>query len=403
MRDRFAVAGLGIALFVYNLAAPAQTAAGQEVPQMMQQGAEAMAAGHFNQAVADYTEVTRRRPDFAGGYFNLGLAEFQTGRLEPAGAALQKALHLHPGIPGANLFLGIIAYRQNRFEAAEDSLIRATHEAPRNAKAWMWLGVCYLAQDKAQAAVPPLDKAYALDPNDIDILYHRGRAYFLVANASYRKMFKLNPDSVRVHQVLGEAYAKGYRNNEAIIQFKLAVKMAPSLPGLHEELADQYWVVGRLDKAAAAYREELQIDPYSAVVKYKLGSLLVLQRQSAEGVKLLREALSADPSLTDAHYYLGSGLMDLGHDQQAIHQLRVAIAADPANNRAMSSYYKLAQLYRGLHQMPAAQDAMQNFLRMKAQVQKRRDRLTAQVVRSRSELPVDDPAPPVVAQAHPEN
>ena len=73
--------------------------------------------------------------------------------------------------------------------------------------------------------------------------------------------------------------------------------------------------------------------------------------------------------------------------------MRLAIAADPANNRAMSSYYKLSQLYRGLHQMPAAQEAMQNFLRMKAQVQNRRDRLAAQVVRSRSELPVDDPVP----------
>jgi tetratricopeptide (TPR) repeat protein len=386
---RLAVAVLSAVLL--GTMAAAQATPDGPVREAMQEGAAAMAGGNFGAAVADYTTVTRRLPDFAEGYLNLGLALEQAGSLDDARAALEKALHLKPGLRGANLFLGLADYRENRFKNAEARLLRETEIDPRDAKAFMWLGVCKLALDDPQGAISPLDRAYALDPSDTDILYHRGRAYLLVANASYAEMFKLDHDSMRVHQVLAEAYAQGYRNQDAIAQFELAVKMAPRQPGLHEELADQFWIVGQLDKAAEAYREELLIDPHAESSKYKLGSLLVLNQDPAEGVKLLRVVLQDDPTLSDAHYYLGRGLMSLGNDQEAIHQLQLAVAADPSNDRAMSAYYQMAEAYRDLHDTQNAGAAMKNFLRMRAQMKARQELHTAEIVRKRTELPVEDP------------
>jgi tetratricopeptide (TPR) repeat protein len=377
-------------------AAFAQTAADAAVGQAMQQGAAAMTSGDFSTAVAAYTTVTQKLPSFAEGYLNLGLALEQAGSLDDARAALEKALRLKPGLRGANLFLGIADYRENRFKDAEPRLLRETAIDPRDAKAFMWLGVCKLALDDPQGAIAPLDRAYALDPADADILYHRGRAYLLVANASYDAMFKLDHDSMRVHQVLAEAYAQGYRNQDAISEFELAVKMAPQQPGLHEELADQFWIVGQLDKATEAYRDELAIDPRAESAKYKLGSLLVLNRNalnqsSAAGVALLRDVLRDDPAFSDAHYYLGRGLLSLGNDQEAIQQLQLAVAADPRNDRAMSAYYQLAQAYRNLHDTQNAEVAMKDFLRMRAQVKERQEQHTAEIVHKRTELPVEDP------------
>jgi tetratricopeptide (TPR) repeat protein len=371
--------------------AHAQTATDSGASQAMQQGAAAMASGNFSAAVAAYSTVTHRLPDFAEGYFNLGLAQEQAGSLDEARAALEKSLHLKPGLRGANLFLGIVDYRENHFKEAETSLLRETVIDPHDAKAFMWLGVCKLALDDPQGAIAPLDKAFALDPKDEDILYHRGRAYLLVANASYDAMFKLDHDSMRVHQVLAEAYAQGYRNQDAISEFELAVKMAPHQPGLHEELADQLWIVGQLDQAADAYRQELAVDPQAESAEYKLGSLLVLNRNPAEGVELLRAVLKDDPALSDAHYYLGRGLLSLEKDREAIEQLQLAIAADPSNDRAMSAYYQLAQAYRDLHDTQNAETAMKEFLRMRAQVKERQEQHTAQIARKRTELPVDDP------------
>ncbi len=350
-----------------------------------------MSAGHFSDAVAAYTEVTHRLPDFAEGYCNLGLALEEAGNLDDARTAFESALRLKPALRGANLFLGIVDYRENRFKDAEARLLRETQIDPHDAKAFMWLGVCRLALDDPQDAITPLDTAYALDPKDEDILYHRGRAYLLVANASYDAMFKLDHDSMRVHQVLAEAYAQGYRNQEAISEFEIAVKMAPHQPGLHEELADQFWIVGQLDKAADAYREELSVDPQAESAKYKLGSLLVLNQNPTEGVEFLRSVLKDDPALSDAHYYLGRGLITLNQDKEAIEQLRLAVAADPANDRAMSAYYQLAQAYRSLHDTQNAEAAMKDFLRMRAQVKERQELHTAEIARKRSELPVEDP------------
>jgi tetratricopeptide (TPR) repeat protein len=378
----------GFRLFAANTPEQTMNAAATEA---LQKGAAAMAAGNFTEAVADYTAVTRAMPAFAGGYFNLGLALEQAAQLGQARAALEKAIALKPNLRGANLFLGLIAYRENRYQEAEAKLSRETRLDPRDAKAWMWLGVCYLAQENPQAAIPPLDRAYALDPKDADILYHRGHAYLLMADSSYAAMFRLNPDCMRVHQVLAEAYAKSYRTQQAISEFQVAIGMAPRQPGLHEELADQYWVAGDLDKATDAYRAELQIDPHSATSMYKLGSLLVINRNPGEGITLLESALRADPSLNDAHYYLGTGLMSLNENQQAIQEFERAIAADPGDNRAMSSYYKLALLYRKLDDERAANDAMQNFLRMKDQTNAQQSRRTAQIVRDRTSLPVENP------------
>jgi tetratricopeptide (TPR) repeat protein len=369
----------------------AQAVTDETIRPAMQHGAEAMSSGDFGGAIAAYSEVTQKLPQFAEGYFNLGLALEQAGKLDDARAALEKSLQLKPGLRGANLFLGIVDYRQNRLKETETHLRRETAIDTRSAKAFMWLGVCRLAQDDPQGAIAPLDKAYALDSTDTDILYHRGRAYLLVANASYDSMFKLNHDSMRVHQVLAEAYAQGFRNPEAIAEFELAVKMAPRQPGLHEELADQYWIAGNTDKASAAYRVELEIDPYAVTSMYKLGSLLVLNQHASEGVQLLHEALRGDPSLNDAHYYLGTGLMGAGNDQDAVREFQMAIASGPQDDRAMISYYKLAQVYRQLHDAQAAQAAMQNFLRLRDQTKERQDQHSAQIGRDRAQLPVEDP------------
>jgi tetratricopeptide (TPR) repeat protein len=160
---------------------------------------------------------------------------------------------------------------------------------------------------------------------------------------------------------------------------------------LHESLGDQYWSSGNLDKAAEAYKTELEIDPSDTMAKFKLGSLEVVHANSAEGVPLLRQVLREDPTLRDAQYYLGDGLQDLGQDEEAAHEYELAIATDPTDDRAMTSYYRLSQVYKKMHRTDDAHEALANYQRLKAQTQTRQDTRRAQIVRKRSQLPVDDP------------
>jgi len=393
------VALAGLSLWMPAELGRAQAASADGLGELMQQGMQAMSKGDFKAAAVAYSAVVKQRPDFAEGQFNLGLAEEQAGQLDDARGSLRKALRLHPGLRGANLFLGIAEYRLNHLKEAEAALEQETQADPRNAKAWMWLGVCRLAESNPQGAIPALDKAYALDPKDVDILYHRGRAYLLMANESYEAMYRLNGNSVRVHQVLGESFAKSYSTDSAIAEFALAVKVAPHQPGVHEELADQYWIAGKVDEAIAAYRGELEVDPHAATSLYKLGSLLVEHDRAGEGVELLRSALKEDPSLADAHYYLASGLAAQDRDQEAIDEYKAAIAAEPEGDRAISGYYKLAQVYRKLHRGEEAQAALASFQRVKQASRQRQQQKATQLARLRSELPVEDKERAAIAES----
>ena len=103
---------------------------------------------------------------------------------------------------------------------------KETNYYPADANAWMWLGVVHLAKEQPEAAAEALDKAAKLDPTNVDILYDRGRAHLLISKDSYDKMFKADPNSWRVRQVLAQADAESDRHTDAIAEYEAAIKLA---------------------------------------------------------------------------------------------------------------------------------------------------------------------------------
>src|SRR6266581_4339835 len=136
----------------------------------------------------------------------------------------------------------------------------------------MKIGVVELAREHAEEAAEALDKAAKLAPDNVDILYHRGRAHLLVSKESYARMFKAAPDSWRVHHVLAQADAESDRHDEAIAEYLAAIALAPNQPGLHEGLGTEYRMLGKMDEAAAALEREIDIAPHNPLALYKLGT-----------------------------------------------------------------------------------------------------------------------------------
>jgi tetratricopeptide (TPR) repeat protein len=358
-----------------------------------EQGNDALRKGNATDAVHDFQEFLRLQPGSAEGYFNLGLALQSAGKLDESLAALHKAASLQPGLHGARLFTGIVNYKLNHLAAAHGDLVSETRLEPKNAAGWMWLGVVELAQDHADAAAASLDKAAALDPTNLDILYHRARAHLLISKASYAAMFKLSPDSWRVHEVLGQADAEAFRTDDAINEFRLALHAAPHEPGLNEELGDACWTQGNLQDADDAYSEEIKIDPANAIVLYKLGSLRVTRGDSARGVPLLDRALALDSSISDAHYYLGKGDVALGKNGLAIEHFKLATNPQGTEELRMMSWYQLAILYRNLDRTREAGEALAAFRNMKTVRDERRESKLQEHMRRRDQLPMQETIP----------
>src|SRR5438876_2037220 len=241
------------------------------------QASAAMRRGDLNAAAEGFEVAAKTAPSFAPAHLNLGLVREEQGRFDEAIASLQKALSLKPGLHGANLFLGIAYYRTNRFEPAIAAVKKETLAYPKDASAWMWQGVIQLAMDRPEDAAVALDKAASLAPDNVDILYHRGQAHLLVSKNSYGQMFKADPKSWRVHQVLAQANAEAERPMDAIAEYLEAIRLAPTQPGLHEELGSEYSSAAKPVEAEAAFSRELEIDSHNAVARYKLGVLAIAQ------------------------------------------------------------------------------------------------------------------------------
>src|SRR3984885_7706342 len=326
---------------------------------------QAMREGRLDEAGAGFAAVVTESPGFAEAYFNLGLVRQEQGQYDDAIPSFHKALTLQPRLHGANLFLGITEFRLNHLDKAGSAVQKETVAYPKDANAWMWLGVVRLAQERAEEAADALDRADQLKPNAQDILYHRGRAHLLVSKNSYAEMFKIDPHSWRVHRVLAQANAEADRHVDAIAEYEVAIKLAPTQPGLHEELGSEYRNANKIPEAEAAFQRELEIDPQNVLARYKLGAIAVEQGDGAKGKELMEAAQREKPGLAHMDYNLGRAEMLLGNDAAAAGHFEQTVSSDTTAEVVEQAWYQLGTIYRRQHRMDEARTAMATFQKLK--------------------------------------
>jgi tetratricopeptide (TPR) repeat protein len=359
-------------LLVFLLLLPVVVALGQTaqvspaITERFQQAAEAMREGNLDRAGDGFASIVKDAPQFAEAYLNLGLVREEQGRHADAITSFKKALELKPRLRGANLFLGVAQFRSNQMDSAIVALHKETAAYAKDANAWMWLGVVELEKGDGQGAADALDRAAKLSPDNVDILYHRGRAHLFVSNESYSRMFKADPKSWRIRQLLAEANASAERHMDAIAEYEAAIKLAPNEPRLHEDLGTQYRLAGKTQEAEQAYLKELEIDPQNITAQYKLGVLAIEKGDAAHGKSLIEAALRVRPDLQHSDYNLGRAEMLLGNDAAAAqHFERATSAAGSDPDVVEQSWYQLGIVYRRLHRIDEAQKAMAAFQKLK--------------------------------------
>lgn len=164
----------------------------QEALQQAQQG-------HFDVAVALFSELIERYPNSASDYSNRGLVHFQSGQLEAAIEDYNQAIELNPQLDSAyNNRANYYAAQGKFLEAILDYDI-ALDLNPANVRVWINQGITFRELEMYDRALESFELALCLGRLEGHIYAERGRTYHLrgdwnCALGDYRRAIETLPE-----------------------------------------------------------------------------------------------------------------------------------------------------------------------------------------------------------------
>jgi Flp pilus assembly protein TadD len=153
---------------------------------------------------------------------------------------------------------------------------------------------------------------------------------------------KKSPDGFIPHNNLGLAYSKQGRTDEAIEEYKEALRLNPYYAGAHNNLGLAYVDKGLLDTAIGEYNMALKLNPEDELAYNNLGIALEKLERLAEAIEAYKKALNLEPDFAEAHYNLGNLYYENGLSEQAIIEYKEALRIKPDNQEAL---YNLGTVY----------------------------------------------------------
>lgn len=340
---------------------------------------EAERRGDLATAEKEYQAVLKLSPDLAEVSANLGLVYYLQRKDSDAIRVFQEALKRKPGLFAANLFLGMTYTRTNQYEKSIEPLKKAISLNPGELRAYLNLGLSYSELGQDREAMKVLQSAADRWPEDVEVLYNLGIVYTRLMTGTYKKMAQVDPDSYRVHQLLGASYEARRETKKAIEEYKLAIQKKPDFAGLHYALGNIYWRDGDLQQAEREFLEEIKIAPENYLTTWKLGNIYLLNKQYDLAFQYLEKAIQQKPDLGQAHRDLGKALLQTDGDlaKAMVHLKKVTELAP----EEPTTHYLMAQIYRkqGKRAEQAAELALFEKLRRAQQEREQSARAAAAV------------------------
>jgi tetratricopeptide (TPR) repeat protein len=128
------------------------------------------------------------------------------------------------------------------------------------------------------------------DPRDIDAL----------RETKYRRTLARDPNDAREHYNLANTLSRQHRRDDAIAEYRIAVKLAPQLAPASFNLANLLLDAGRVDDAIAAYQAALLAQPQYPEAELNLGHAVDRRGDKAGAVAHYRKALALRPGYPEA-------------------------------------------------------------------------------------------------------
>lgn len=220
------------------------------------------------------------------------------------------------------------------------------------------LGRAQLAQGKFQVALEQFRKVLASEPRNIDALYYLSFTARALSQQEYQRLFALDPNSSRVHQLLGQAALEAEDPAQAEAEFQQALKINPGSAEVAIELAELKRSQSKFDDAISYYNQAEQIGGVNYDVAYGLGACYIYNQEYGKAQEWLKKAVTLGPVSGAAHFALGDAFFMDGKLDAAIPELKASLRFEP---RMRQAYFLLGRAYSKLGRKEEANAAFQKL------------------------------------------
>jgi tetratricopeptide (TPR) repeat protein len=312
----------------------------------------ALRAAVYENVETLWRDTIAKSPGAWMAHNNLGVLLMRRGATQEAIEEYGEALRLKPDLVEAHLNLANILTGEGRVETAMTHYREAIRLDPESAEAHFDLG-----------------RALAGQGRDGD------------AMAEYLEALRLRPNYAEADNSVGVALIRSGNKADGIERLERAVRAKPDYVDARVNLGDAFAATGRLDDAIAQYAEALRLGSNRAAVRYNLGRALARSDRTAEAVEQYVEALKLEPGLAEASNSLGMALASMDRWTEAIERFRAALRDRPdfaeAHNNLGIALVRSGLLPEAIEQFQSAIRLRPEFDEARANLERAQDAMRA--------------------------
>jgi tetratricopeptide (TPR) repeat protein len=255
--------------------------------------------------------------------FNLGqalgeaVALHRQGQLREAERIYARVLKAAPDHFDALNLLGGIKIQQGQFGEAQRLLAAAVKARPEIAAGWSNLGQAQHALKRPADALQAFDKARALAPEDVDILYQHANALISLnrhreALDELQAVLAAKPQHFEARLNSGLTQAALGSPQRALADFDAALALIPQHPVAHFNRGVVLIKLGRYAEAVAANERAVAAAPDYATAWLNRGMALAQLRRFADAIACYGEVLARRKDNADAYFNRALALLTTG-------------------------------------------------------------------------------------------
>jgi tetratricopeptide (TPR) repeat protein len=291
------------------------------------------AAHQENKPFASFLQTEERRRT-AKSLLGEGLKYLEQARYEQAIRAFRHALDLDPTLVTARYDLGVAHFAVGQIDEARQALEDVLRRNPGHSFATYFLARVDLVEGQVDSAIRGFRKLLVAQKNVADELYYLGSAYFRKQDLPQaihflQKAATSTPADYRIHLLLGHAYRKADRMQEAAQAYALSEQYRSTYRRKSREILECNTLLNShaLELSLQQCRQLLDgVDPLKLV---SFGVLLAERQLYDEAIPPLAKAAQLDPENFEPHFNLGLTYFRIKKYQEAKGPLEMAARLRP--------------------------------------------------------------------------